>query len=307
MAHYHFTIIQRTPDHGIMLSYMETVESLMWGVGQLGHQVSFQFNTIVPGAVNVISNLGLLSLDEVKTLPANSVFLNLEHRLLPIGPDYRSLAQNVTDPDQRVRWERLFYVIDKHQFWDFSKANLKVIQSMQPKSQHFYIPICWSPTLEKIQHCHQKDIDVVFFGSMTANRQSFFEQCVRGPRGSRVAHHKAISLFNVFGTTRDDLLGRCRVAIHAPRQIEEPEIFGIVRCAHLMANRLPFVSQIHHSMSAELIGEDVLEIVRFCHSDEAWGAIQALLEDPDDYRSYSEQLYACIRSRDLVSVLRGIL
>jgi hypothetical protein len=130
---------------------------------------------------------------------------------------------------------------------------------------------------------------------------------VRGPFGSKLAHHSALTLFNLFGPTRDELLGRCRVAIHAPRQVNEPEIFGIVRCAHLMANRLPFISQIHHTMSADLIGEDMLECVRFCKTEDAWNAINQLLQNQQDYQSYSEQLYTCIRSRDLVSVLRAIL
>ena len=307
MAHYHFTLIQRLPEHRIMLSYMETIESLMWALGKLGHEVSFSKNQVIPGARNVVSNLGLLTLDEVKALPAGSIFLNLEQRLIKAGPDYRNLIETEPNAAQRIRWERLIYAIDHHTFWDYSEANLVMIQSLKPKMQHFHVPIGWSPALETVAHRTDKDFDVIFFGSMSPNRQQFFHACVNGLEPERgVAPHVALSLINVFGKARDELLGRCRLATHAPKQLQNPEIFGIVRCAHLMANRIPFVAQTHGLMSELLMGGDILQTVKFCDDAQAFKTVQGLLEDPIAYARYADALYDCIRSRDLVRTLQTI-
>lgn len=308
MAHYHFTLVQRLPEHRIMLSYMETIESLMWAVSQLGHDISFGINQVMPSARNVISNLGLLTLDEVMALPKGSIFLNLEQRLIKPGPDYRNPDNHGNDVDQRVRWQRLLYTIDHHSFWDYSRANLLLIQSLQPKMPHFHVPIGWAPTLEKVNHAKQKDFDVIFFGSMSDNRQTFFDACIRGtsPRKG-MAPHRGLALTNVFGSVRDELLGRSKIASHAPKQQQVPEIFGIVRCAHLMANRIPFVAQTHLDMHPELIGSDVLERVKFCTTEAAYEAVNGLLDEPQAYAHYCDSLYDCIRQRDLVATLKRVL
>ena len=304
MAHYHFTIIQRMPEHRIMLSYMETIESLMWALCQLGHEVSFSFNEIRHGATNVISNLGLLTLNEVMALPKRSVFLNLEQRLLPVGPDYRALTPKLTDADQRLRWERLLYTVDHHSFWDYSAANLALIESLKPAMPHYHVPIGWSPTLEKVPQRHTKDFDVIFFGSMSANRQLFFESAIKGKQAPKgFAPHVGLSLLNVFGPVRDEMLARSRIAIHAPKQLEQPEIFGIVRCAYLMANRIPVIAQAHADMREVLMEPDILGCVRFCSAARVYDALKELLEDPISYERYADQLYACIRARDLVGTL----
>jgi hypothetical protein len=308
MAHYHFTLIQRLPEHRIMLSYMETIESLMWALGQLGHEVSFGTNQVMPSARNVISNLGLLTLDEVMALPKGSIFLNLEQRLIKPGPDYRNPENQGDDADQRIRWQRLLYTIDHHSFWDYSRANLLLIQSLKPKMPHFHVPIGWAPTLEKVEHSTEKDFDVIFFGSMSANRQAFFDACVKGITAQKgKAPHIGIGLMNVFGSVRDELLGRSKLASHAPKQQQVAEIFGIVRCAHLMANRIPFIAQTHFDMHPELIGSDVLSTVKFCPNETAFETVSALLDEPLTYKHYCDSLYDCIRQRDLVATLKTVL
>ena len=308
MAKFHFTLLMRSPEHQSMLAYLETVESLIWGLEQLGHSTSFELNAIRPDEINVIANLGMLSLAEVRCLPMGSIFLNLEQRVLPVGLDYRAATTRAMDGIEQERWDRLLYTVDHHHFWDYSLANLVGIEAMHPQREHFYLPICWSPTLEKIGHINRKDIEVIFCGSMNENREQFFRDCLYGTVGSAGKRpFFGVTVANSYGDVRDELLARSQIALHAPRSQIDPEIFGIVRCAYLMANRIPVICQEHRKPDEHFVEADIKGAVTFCANHQANEVIGALLEDPCRLSEYTERLYTTIRSRDLIGHLRDIV
>lgn len=115
-----------------------------------------------------------------------------------------------------------------HEVWDFSERN-----AAQYKATH--VPIGYHPSMERFERAPTKDIDVVFSGCLNERRMAVLQGLA--DRGLDVA----VLPPGVYGKKRDDVLARARLALNM--LYYEDGVFPALRVAHLVANRVPVLSE----------------------------------------------------------------
>ena len=95
------------------------------------------------------------------------------------------------------------------------------------------VPICYHPILEKIPE-KEKDIDVLFYGSMYERRGEVLNKLEQA--GLNVKF-----LFGSYGKLRDNLIARSRCVINI--HFYESKILEMVRLSYLMANKVFIVTE----------------------------------------------------------------
>jgi hypothetical protein len=97
-----------------------------------------------------------------------------------------------------------------------------------------HVPIGNAPELARIARSPRPDIDVVFCGSLTERRVAILQSLRE--HGVNVE-----SVCGVYGTERDALLARAKIALNL--HAFESKVFEIVRVSYLLANQLFVVSE----------------------------------------------------------------
>src|SRR5665213_1993988 len=119
--------------HGLN-GYREVIETVEWGLQQLGHEVSYGLNHYQPHTVNILFGAQVLPIDFLKQLPNDSILYNFEQ--------LRGLTTTQIRPELR-------YAAERFQIWDYSSANLQAwseLGAVRVKA----VPIGWAPPISRI-------------------------------------------------------------------------------------------------------------------------------------------------------------
>lgn len=121
----------------------------------------------------------------------------------------------------------------EHEIWDFSERNMDAWERAGRKVT--YVPIGYHTSMERFQPLPWKDrdIDVVFAGSMNARRLEVLHEMKT--RGLNVFH------VTVYGQERDEALARAKLGLNM--LYYEGGTFPALRVAHLIANQIPVISE----------------------------------------------------------------
>src|SRR5688500_5029299 len=145
-----FTVVHVLPD-GVPgpRGYAELIESLVWGLRELGHQAEARVNNVVGGTRNIVVGFQMLGHELVKRLPDDTIVYNLEQlaarQIATIGPAYLEAAARL-------------------QMWDYNADNVNVLKELYPARPPVHVPIGWAPVLERVDRTVERDIDVLFYG-----------------------------------------------------------------------------------------------------------------------------------------------
>lgn len=126
-------------------------------------------------------------------------------------------------------------LLKTHQVWDYSPLNVQCLCELYGVEARV-VPIRYMPSMTKFESRseEEKDIDVLFYGSMTPHRDEVINRLLN-------AGIEVYRAFNVYGKERDDLIARSKIVLNLHQH--ESGIFEIFRCAHLFANRKCVVSE----------------------------------------------------------------
>ena len=130
----------------------------------------------------------------------------------------------------------------ENEIWDISAESAK-------RYGGTYVPVGYHPSMRRFERAAVLDIDVAFCGSLNPRRLDVLQEL--GDRGLVVA---VAGPNGPHGAKRDDMLARCKVALCM--QFHEDGIYPVLRAAHLVANRVPFVSE-HGAEKPEWAGDAV--------------------------------------------------
>ena len=78
MAHFH--LMHRIPDprmHGLN-GYKEVIETITWGLEQLGHRATYAVNEGAPGATNIVFGAQVMPVAALAELPPGTIIYNFE-------------------------------------------------------------------------------------------------------------------------------------------------------------------------------------------------------------------------------------
>lgn len=215
-SHYCIWIVT-PPGYPHAAAFDEVAIGLQGGFRELGLQTPIvRDNSRIRGKAIVLGANLLPDMPGVK-VPRKAILFNLE-QITPgsewLTPGYLKLLK-------------------RHPVWDYSVYNIEQLSRLGI-TNITHCPLGFSDELHCIRHAKNKDIDVLFYGSMNARRLEILEALVK--TGLKVE-----TLFGVYGQQRDAVIARSRVVLNI--HYYPAKIFEIVRISWLLANAVCVISE----------------------------------------------------------------
>lgn len=280
MARMKFHLAHIVPNkvlHGLN-GYKEVIDTVQWGLRQLGHSAEYGLNTLSREATNIIFGLQCLDMATLETLPAETIFYHLEQK--------RGLKANELKPQLQLAAERF-------QIWDYTAGNAWADLGAKRVA---VVPVGYAPTLTRIPRADVQDIDVLIYGAPGQARLGAFYHVAQS--GLTV-----VFLCGLYGTARDALVSRSRVVLNV-NLYDFGKIFEIVRVSYLLANRKAVVADID---TDTIIDDDMRQAVRIVESAELVHECRRLCSDDAARAGVEEAGYSVIAKRDIRTILRSAL
>jgi hypothetical protein len=285
MTHYHLMhCVPSDPRvHGLN-GYKEVIETVAWGLEQLGHRTSYALNQSVRDATNIVFGAHVLPIATLKRLPGGTIIYNFEQ------------MREITAAAQ-IRAETRYYAQVPHfEIWDYTGANLPSWRILG--RQHVKIvPVGYAPILTRIAKAPRQDIDVLIYGMSGDLRLQTFHALSR--RGLAT-----VFVSGLYGAARDELIARAKIVLNI-NLYPQTRIFEIVRVSYLLANRKAVVADLDADTS---IDDDIRPAVKFASSLQELLSLCDSLANNDRERTKLEELgFSCISRRDIRDTLRSTL
>ena len=282
MSRYHLALIVPEPRlHG--KGFLEVMDTLTWGLEQLGHRVTRAVNSFQKDATNIVFGAQMLPVDAQKELPADTIVYNFD----PL--------RNLSLRDHGIKPEVLHYVAN-FRIWEYSQGNLESWKALSPKHEVRHVPVGFAPLLCRIAKPSVQDIDVLLYGTTGQERlQVLHELSHRG--------FTAVYAAGLFGTARDELIGRAKIVLNVNYN-NFAKIFEVVRVSYLLANRKAVVAD--ESVDS-FIDPDLRPGVKLALLSQIVDVCKVLLENDAERMRLEETGFAVIRQRDIVRILTEAL
>jgi hypothetical protein len=283
MSGYH--LVHCIPDprmHGLN-GYKEVIETVRWGLQQLGHQASYAVNELASDATNIIFGAQVMPVAWLQQLPDGTIIYNFE--------------QLRGTPVNQVR-EEIKYCAGAGQFrlWDYTQANVAGWLSLG-RHQVMVVPVGYAPVLTRIPKPSEQDLDVLIYGMSGERRLQAFHALSQS--GLSTAF-----LSGLYGQARDDLIARSKIVLNI-NLYRQARIFEIVRVSYLLANKKAVVADLDADTS---IDADVRAGIKFVSSvQELLNACLRLVEDDRERASLEETGFSSIRQRDIRGIIERAL
>ena len=276
-----YCIYIATPD-GYQHSHAfdEQALSLHYAFRRLGYLAPVVRDTWDLSGVPIVLGGNVLSETDRAKLPANSILYNLEqiHAGSPwLKPEY-------------IETLREFRV------WDYSPQNVHQLEQLGIDVSGV-CEVGYVPELSSIeQRCEEdKDIDVLFYGSINERRQAIIDQL--RARGLNV-----VAAFGVYGLRRDRMIARAKIVLNV--HYYESKVLEVVRLSYLLANRCFVVSEKGSDPDTEKYYRDG---VAFADYDALTDTCLSYLERPDERLRIAERGLAIQQTRKQEAYLGGLL
>ncbi len=256
--------------------YREIIESVQWGLEQLGHDVTYLLNAYDPASTNIVFGAQMLPLEVLKQMPRDTIVYNFEQG--------RGLEA------QEVRPE-VSYIAENFSIWDYSTANVDLWKSLGTESVKL-VPVGYAPILSRIPKPGDQDIEILFYGTPGPKRLSAFNQ---------LAHEGYRMLFasGIYGIARDSLIARSKIVLNV-NIMDRSRIFEVVRVSYLLANRKAVVAVLDPDTAIE---SDLNRCIRSTSMGDLVAACEQLLSD-DAQRTELEDLgFEIFAQRDIRKIL----
>ena len=203
------------------LALQELAELIHFSVLELGlkSQITFNYCDNNPSTKNIVLGAHLLNDNLIEDIPENAIIFNTEQ--------IESITEN---------WKKKILNLARKNiiFWDYSQYNLDYLsKTINIKGKLFQIG--YQKELNRINHNIDKNIDVLFYGSINARREHIINKLK-----DRKINVK--TLFGVYGKERDDLIAKSKLILNM--HMYDSKIFEIVRVFYLLSNSIPVISEV---------------------------------------------------------------
>jgi hypothetical protein len=203
------------------LALQELAELIHFSVLELGlkSQITFNYCDNNPSTKNIVLGAHLLNDNLIEDIPENTIIFNTEQ--------IESITEN---------WKKKILNLARKNiiFWDYSQYNLDYLsKTINIKGKLFQIG--YQKELNRINHNIDKNIDVLFYGSINTRRENIINKLK-----DRKINVK--TLFGVYGKERDDLIAKSKLILNM--HMYDSKIFEIVRVFYLLSNSIPVISEV---------------------------------------------------------------
>jgi len=259
----------------ILHGYDEVIESVVWGLRALGHEVSWGVNQSYSGATQIIFGAPFMPDDMLRQFPSNTIIYNLEQ-----------LSGCIHSGWEMSRFSNF---VGKFQLWDYSSLNVEIWKDMFSAENVHHVPIGFAPTLCRIEKPQEQDIDVLLYGSPTEYRWEILQNLTH-------AGMKVMFFYGLYGKARDEFIGRSKIVLNL-KSNPARDIFSVVRVSYLLANRKAVVSDIATPEG------DLVEAVCFTRPENIQPVCLDLLQNREKRERLEETALRVIAARDMRAML----
>lgn len=278
---FHLTHIVPNPKLHIYMGHMEIIETIQWGLINLGHEVTYAINRFRNDAVNIVFGAQVLGIPALKALPQGTIVYNLE-QIAGFKPE--ELRESLT------------YCADKFTVWDYSEFNLPTWTAMNPKIPVVHVPIGYAPILSRIEKPADQDIEVLFYGGPGGYRLGiFYDLCQNLVR--------AVFVHGLYGASRDSLIARSKLVLNI-NQHSRTNVFEMARVSYLLSNRKAVVSDFSSSTKIEY---DLSDVIVLTPTDRVVQECLQLLADDARRVELEESGYEFMTKRDITGILSAAI
>ncbi|MBU3065205.1 hypothetical protein KO481_27220 [Nocardia sp. NEAU-G5] len=177
--------------------------------------------------------------------------------------------------------------------WDYSRRNVE--QLLRHGIQAHYVPFGFHPRLQRVAPAPEQDIDVLFYGSLTARRLAIISALRRA--GLRVA-----PVSGSYGEQLDPVIARAKVVLNL-HSYREYRVLESVRVGYLLSNRKAVVAEVnagddHDDLAAGIAAVRYPELVDACVE---------LVRDDAARTALEAAGFAVITGRPMTAVLDAVL
>lgn len=265
--------------HGLN-GYKDVIDTVHWGLQQLGHSVDYRLNEFAHQGTNILFGAQMVPLEIIETLPSSTIVYNFEQ--------VRGIAPEAILPQLKAAARRL-------QIWDYCEDNLRIWRALGAKNPQ-YVPVGYAPVLQRMQKPAVQDIDVLIYGMPGQDRLGAFHY---------LAHAGLTVLFvsGLYGQARDELIARSKLVLNI-NLYAHSKIFEIVRVSYLLANRKAVVADVAEDT---LIDADMRSAVFLSGGAQLVDDCKRLAGDDVARAALEEAGFQAIAQRDIRSILQKAL
>ncbi len=208
--------IATVPDYPHSQCFNEVAETICGGLTSLGYDAAVT-TAVRSGTRHIVLGSHLLVANPVP-LPPDSILYNLEQ--LPENPYYAG--------------PEFFAVLKRYTVWDYAQRNVDEL-ALHGIAVRALLPIGYYDGLSRIVQRNDRDIDVLFIGSMNERRLTLLNEM-------SAAGLNVVSLFNKYGAERDAFISRSRILLNV--HFYPAKILEQVRISYYLANRAAVLSEV---------------------------------------------------------------
>ena len=133
--------------------YREIIESVQWGLEQLGHEVTYSLNAYYPASTNIVFGAQMLPLEVLKQLRGDTIVYNFEQGGAAGG----------------FLHSRELFHLGLH---DRQRGHVEIARHESTK----LVPVGYAPVLSQIPKAQDQDIEIFFYGTPGQKRLNAFHQ-----------------------------------------------------------------------------------------------------------------------------------
>ncbi|MEP7155994.1 MAG: hypothetical protein ABI905_09485 [Betaproteobacteria bacterium] len=253
------------------------METLEWGLSQLGHDVSYAVNSYRPSARNIVFGAQVLPAEKLEKLPRNSVAYNFEQ---------------IPRLNANMGRTELPYFAQLFEIWDYSLSNCNSWRWLGVNNP-ICVPVGYAPVLTRIPKPPVQDIDILMYGMAGDKRLTAFHRLSS-------AGLSTVFVSGLYGKARDALIARSKIVLNINR-CDYAQIFEIVRVSYLFANRKAVVATLDEDTVFEA---DVNHSLKFTTMDQLVNDCAQLLDSELERTRLENIGYENFVKRDIRKILR---
>ena len=278
-----FNLVHIIPNHRMHgpNGYMEIIETVRWGLEQLGHSASYSRGTFSNQAINIIFGAHMLSEGTLQMLPTDSIVYNFE--------------QMRGVPAQEIRSEIHLYA-KKVQVWEYSMFNMDAWSDITTAYPVKAVPVGYAPILSRIARANEQNIDILFYGTPNSKRLGVFQAL------SSIGL-TSVFLSGIYGPARDEIISRSKVVLNV-NYLDDSRIFEVARVSYLMANKKAVVSLFDHNTAIE---QDLVNGIKLSPAGSFMADCLRMVENRGEREALEQSGYEVITQRDIRPILEKAL
>ena len=274
-----FSVLAPVPQgFGVANPFTELSQTIFYGLQRLGYHARIVSQLSEADGQIIVVGANILSNDEAMHLPAGTVIYNAE----PV-------------PEVWHQFPGYAKLLRRHKVWDYSLENAKRLSASLGKVVE-YVPLGYVPELTRIEKMDHEDIDVLFYGTVNARRETVL-------RRLEAAGLETKRLWGVYGVERDAWIARSKVVLNMHSYV--PGVLEILRVAYLLQNAKAVVAECNPGESVDtgllpgVVAAKYDDLVEACASLVADHARRRALEQAgfDAFRARSKPISWRTRSR----------